>query len=199
MTNEEYRLFLRTNPLHKEPLGWSGRSYPAGKADHPVVWVSWQDAADYCRWLSSVTRTHYALPTEAQWEKAARGADGRKYPWGNEWDARRCNTSEGKKMGTTPVGAYSPAGDSPCGVADMAGNVWEWCADWWSADEYKRRAGGEVKDPTGPQKGDYRVLRGGAWNNKAINARAACRNRNNLDNANDNVGFRVVAASPVSR
>jgi formylglycine-generating enzyme required for sulfatase activity len=199
VTNEEYRLFLRANPLHKEPSGWQGRNYPAGKANHPVVYVTWQDAADYCRWLSGVTVTHYALPTEAQWEKAARGIESRKYPWGNEWDARRCNASEGEKRGTTPVGAYSPAGDSPYGVADMVGNVWEWCADWWSADEYKRRAGREVRDPIGPQKGDYHALRGGAWDSTRRFARCAARGRYEPDARDDFIGFRVVAASPVSR
>jgi formylglycine-generating enzyme required for sulfatase activity len=199
-TCEMYRRFLLDNPLHKEPSGWKGRNFPNGKGNHPVVNVSWQDADDYCKWLSRITGQTYKMPSEAQWEKAARGTDGRKYPWGNEWDAKKCNTRDGGPGTTTPVGAYSAAGgDSPYGVADMAGNVWEWCADWYDEKEYSRRKDKEVKDPLGPAKGSLHPLRGGAWGNLPVDARCAFRNWGVPVIRTGYIGFRVVAASPVSR
>ena len=124
--------------------------------DHPMVNVSWNDAAAYARWAGA------ALPTEAQWEKAARGGDGREYPWGNVWDASKaqCSAKEiGDAGGPVPVGSF-PAGASPYGVLDMAGNVWEWCADWYGVDYYKRAP---ANNPPGPLTGELRVLRGGSW------------------------------------
>ena len=99
-----------------------------------MVNVSWQDAQAYCQWLSEKTGKSYRLPSEAEWEKAARGADGRVYPWGNEWDAAKCNTRESKIQGTSPVGQFSTLGDSPSGCADMVGNVWEWTLSLWGPD-----------------------------------------------------------------
>jgi formylglycine-generating enzyme required for sulfatase activity len=125
---------------------------------HPIVNVSWNDAKAYAEWAGA------ALPTEAQWEKAARGGDGRPFPWGFTWDAAKCanwsNSGAGDtQRGTHPVGSF-PAGASPYGALDMAGNVWEWCADWYGADYYKNAA---TKNPTGPETGKGRVLRGGSW------------------------------------
>jgi serine/threonine-protein kinase len=145
--------------------GWGWRD------DHPMVNVSWNDAQDFCKWSG------LALPTEEQWEKAARGTDGREYPWGNDWDPRRCvcSVSPSKAVSTAPVGGI-PSGASPYACLDMAGNVWEWCADWFDS---------EAK---------YHVLRGGSWNNlDADYFRAHCRYRNDPFNWHDLQGFRCVS------
>src|SRR5262249_39409949 len=122
-------------------------------ADHPMVNVTWADIQSYCVWAG------VALPTEAQWEKAARGIDGRLYPWGDKMDSRKCHRIESALIGLAPVGHY-PSGASPYGCLDMAGNVWERCADWYAEDYYQQ---GEDHNPTGPAEGTVRVLRGGSW------------------------------------
>jgi formylglycine-generating enzyme required for sulfatase activity len=141
----------------REPKGWEDQlPYPS----RPVVGVSWFEAMAFCAWA------HVRLPTEAQWERAARGTDGRKFPWGDQpADESRLNYARGKDWQDavpnvghpTPVGIY-PLGNTPEGICDMAGNVWEWCADWFG--DYPRQA---APNPTGPEKGEYRVNRGGSW------------------------------------
>ena len=216
VTNAQYARFVQAtghrvpfeNADWAKPYNWDEKrkAPPQGKEDHPVVLVSWNDAAAYCEWAG------LRLPTEAEWEKAARGTDGWTYPWGNEWDGQKCNSAEkwagrelrtydewkkwwdkldyGLQVRTTPVGAYSPRGDSRCGCADMAGNVWEWCADW-----YKGYPG------TTCQRSDfgetYRVLRGGAWDNFRYGARSASRLRINPDYRGGSGGFRC-CVSPTS-
>jgi serine/threonine protein kinase/formylglycine-generating enzyme required for sulfatase activity len=187
VTNAQYAAFVEAAG-HRSPDHWKEGRLPQGEENHPVVNVSWWDALAYCRWLADVTGKPYRLPTEAQWEKAARGADGRIYPWGNRWDSRTCNTHEGGKRHTTPVGAYSPAGDSPYGCTDMAGNVLEWVADWYKDDYYARSSA--THDPYGPASGPSKVLRGGSWSSGRENARCVTRLASSQKTTNFEVGFR---------
>jgi serine/threonine-protein kinase len=161
VTNAEFHAFVE-EAFYMPPQHWRNDVYTAWEADHPVTYVSWHDAVAYCRWAGG------RLPTEAEWEKAARGTDERRYPWGNTFDPQRCNSREGGKSAATPVGKYSPAGDSPYGGGDMAGNVWEWVLDWY-APAYGAPATGEpsfIRSPAGPATGKAKVIRGGSYNNK---------------------------------
>jgi formylglycine-generating enzyme required for sulfatase activity len=193
ITNLEYHYFFRATG-YTVPGGFFESLYGRSGENHPVTNVSWDDATAYCLWLATETGKPFHLPTEAEWEKAARGRDGRIYPWGNDWDPAKCNSFEGGVGRTTPVGKYSPEGDSPYGVADMASNVWEWCADWYDGEEYKRRSGTVVKDPRGPKKGSDRVLRGGSRHSNQGHARCTYRLRYEPDRLYDYVGFRVVVS-----
>ncbi len=194
VTNAQYRLFIQ-DTQYRRPQGWDSGSYPPEKSDHPVVNVSWHDTQTYCQWLGQKTGKPYRLPTEAEWEKAARGQDGRIYPWGNKFDSKKANTFEIKIGGITPVGQFSQAGgDSPYGCADMAGNVWNWCNDRFDENEYKTRLSKTVKDPLGPQTGDIHVVRGGSFSSHRRNARCARRGRENTNFYRGNIGFRVCLA-----
>jgi formylglycine-generating enzyme required for sulfatase activity len=154
------------------------------KMDHPVVLVSWNDADAYCRWAGK------QLPTEAQWEKAARGPglnSSHNYAWGDTFDASRANTRESGLNDTTPVGSYSPQGDSPYGAADMTGNVWEWVSDWYDSSYYSQSL---PTNPFGPAGGTYKVLRGGSWLFDEVYARTAFRYNVSPDYTYDFTGFR---------
>jgi formylglycine-generating enzyme required for sulfatase activity len=196
VTNAQYAGFIQASGSR----GKSRRDV-SGKEDHPVVGVSWNDAQEFCEWMN---QTHdkelpqgwqFRLPTEAEWEKAARGEYGNEWPWGSEWDPQRCNTSDSSPRPghTTPVGKY-PLGASPYGAFDMAGNVWEWCADWYDSKEYARRAGGQVIDPKGPDSGEMRVMRGGSWSDDRHGARCACRSGSEQTFFFNNLGFRLVVS-----
>lgn len=192
VTNKQYAVFLQATQ-QRPPSHWIAGTIPNGKEDHPVVRIMWEDAVAFCEWLSQETGKKFRLPTEAEWEKAARGVDGRRYPWGNGWSATNLNSHEHGPSGTTSVDYFSPGGDSPYGVADMCGNVWEWCTDWFDEMAYQRRVAADVKDPQGPKRGQYRVQRGGScWENPMGSARCAFRDHYSPFNSEDYTGFRVV-------
>ena len=186
VTVAQYRVFCRATKRHMpEAPSWGWQDH------HPIVNITWNDAAAYAAWAGA------SLPTEAQWEKAARGPDGRIYPWGNTWDGAKCrNSAVGTNWATSPspVGSF-PAGAGPYGAQDMAGNVWEWCADWYDAEYYRHAPG---RNPTGPATGTGRVLRGGSWNFVDPPDFFRCANRFRSDPLGgfDRLGFRCVLASP---
>ncbi|MBI1877072.1 MAG: SUMF1/EgtB/PvdO family nonheme iron enzyme [Chloroflexi bacterium] len=179
LTNFEYEQFIATGGYQEKrwwtEKGWKekqalNRTDPRirptsrfNKPNQPVLPVSWYECVAYCRWLSAETGQLYRLPTEAEWEKVARGSDGRAYPWGNDFDPSRLNTREGQQqvLATTPVGIY-PTGVSPFGVFDCAGNVWEWCTTkWWKPYPYDTTEDEWAADYL--EGNHVRVLRGGAW------------------------------------
>jgi formylglycine-generating enzyme required for sulfatase activity len=136
VTNDQYARFVQETG-HEPPYHWQGKMPPPVLLNHPVVNVTWHDAVAYCAWLSEVCAEQVRLPTEAEWEKAARGEDGRTYPWGNRPPPTKERVNFNDHVGdTTPVGRYSPQGDSPYSVADMAGNVWEWTSSKYDQEKY---------------------------------------------------------------
>jgi len=198
VTVAQYRKFCSdTGRSMPDPPAWGW------KEDHPMVNVSWDDAKAYTDWAG------VSLPTEAQWEKAARGTDGRRYAWGDQWPAPpnvgnfadECAKRKypygdivaGYDDGyaeTSPVGAF-PSGASPYGCLDMAGNVCEWCADWYDSGYYTEAPS---RNPTGPSSGGRRVLRGGSWNcDYSDLLRAAVRLSGSPDLRVSSVGFRCAA------
>ena len=194
VTNAQFRPFVEgdgyTNRAYWTEAGWAWRQENTitqpeywnapqwNGPDYPVVGVSWFEAVAYCRWLSKQTGLAFRLPSEAEWEKAARGSDGRIYPWGNTWDAKRTNSSESGLNQTTPVGSY-PIGASPYGALDMTGNVREWCATQWGKSypyqlEDEWQTAYEEADTT-------RMLRGGAYWSDSTSVRGAYRLNNSDD------------------
>jgi formylglycine-generating enzyme required for sulfatase activity len=189
VTNAQYAAFVRATG-HGAPRHWKGGQIPPGEENHPVVYVSWRDARAFCEWLSRETGQPFRLPTEAEWEKAARGMDGRIWPWGNRWDPTRCNSWEGGPHETTPVGHYSPRGDSLYEAADMVGNVWEWCSSLYKSYPYDPGDGREDLEA-----GGSRVLRGGSWFSYWRWSRCAGRTGLTPDVRGVNWGFRVCVST----
>ncbi len=216
VTNAEFRRFIEdsgytvrdywteTGWQQKEKEGWTQpRFWDDGQwndPSQPVVGVSWYEAVAYCNWLSAKTKRAYRLPTEAEWEKAARSTDGRRYPWGNTWDAARCNNKESGLGKTTPVGQY-PDGDSPYGVSEMVGQVWEWCSSKYGGAGAKPKFGYPYKpdkEREDLESDDTRILRGGSWysGNPAGVCRCSFRNWDLPGGWNGIWGFRFVRTSP---
>lgn len=189
-TNAMYQEFINATG-HRQPKLWKDGRYPPGKANHPVVYVSWHDATEFCEWAGK------RLPTETEWEKAARGTDQRIFPWGNSYDLEKANTPQHwmalhEKGDTTPVGTFE-AGKSPYGLYDMAGNVYEWVQDWYlpyPGNQYPNSHYGEKN----------KSVRGGSWYDClsygcGLSAPTYNRSRFNPDIRNKGFGFRC-AKSP---
>lgn len=185
VTNLEYHRFV-WDTGYEAPRTWGGFHYPEEKDLHPVAGISLDDAVAYCRWMNGKTNMVFRLPTEAEWEHAARGIDDRNYPWGEEFDPWRCNTLRSGKQDTTPVGSYSPGGDSPYGILDMAGNVWEWTSSQFKPYPYDAQDGREVPNHSG----NY-VARGGAWYYSHALSRSTCREGMLPSLISPAVGFRL--------
>lgn len=186
ITNELYNSYAKSKRILHPVSDWEN------KKTHPVVGVDRINAVEYCQWLNRFLANELMLgltlrlPTEAEWEKAARGVDGREYPWGNEYNEKICNTREGKKKSTTPVGLYSPYDHSPYGCSDMAGNVWEWTSSLVREYPYDVNDGRESITNSG----NY-VLRGGSFTNAKDIARCSFRNEGRLSMS---YGFRICLA-----
>ncbi|MDY6952431.1 MAG: SUMF1/EgtB/PvdO family nonheme iron enzyme [Thermodesulfobacteriota bacterium] len=189
VTNKQYREFLSDPdfPDHRvpnrdeewaKPYNWDPdkRTFPEGRGDHPVVLVSHEDAQAFCQWRSKKENKEYRLPTEEEWERAARGSDGREYPWGDEFDETKCNTKESGIGKTTSVTAY-PEGASPHQCQNMAGNIWEWTSSYYDEDK------------------DTMVLRGGSWDYDQDYARCAILANSFPDLRYNDIGFRCVRTS----
>ena len=171
-----------------QPDQWQDEKW-AGDNRLPVVGVSWYEACAYCRWLREITGRNYRLPTEAEWEKAARGLDALVYPWGNTFNSTLCNTRAVRLEHTTPVGMYSPGGDSPYGCSDMTGNVSEWTLTKFQAYPYREKDG--RNDPDGS---DLRVIRGSSWFSPWLRTRTSARGLNDPWFSDHDVGFRCAVA-----
>jgi formylglycine-generating enzyme required for sulfatase activity len=209
VTNAEFKRFIDDNGYttqaywtdagwqRKESESWTKPRYwddqQWNDLSQPVVGVTWYEAAAYCNWLAQKTGKLYRLPTEAEWEYAARGKEGYRYPWGNQWDKTRCNSKEHGAGHTTPVGQFSPQGDSSFGVGDLAGQVWEWCSTKYGGTEaqpkfkYPYLLDDGREDAQGD---DTRILRGGSWADDPAYCRCGYRIRLDPGFRNYDGGFR---------
>jgi formylglycine-generating enzyme required for sulfatase activity len=210
VTYAQYAAFLQESG-RRVPFFWPEEDARLAKADHPVVGVTFLDAAAFCAWAAKQTGLPVRLPTETEWEKAARGADGRIYPWGNAWDSGRCNTIEAGLGATTPAGRFSPEGDSPFGIGDMAGNVQQWTASFFGNYPYDPTDGREglvyrldapdllpkFHETGGTSRPDSQeaslgklVIRGSSWRESRMQARCAYRSWAAPMHYSQDTGFR---------
>jgi formylglycine-generating enzyme required for sulfatase activity len=216
VTNEEYSRFIRATGHPSPAIGdlptvvppgwqqsfrelaapfvWTNGSPPSARARHPVTLVTFDDAKAYCVWLRASTGEPFRLPTEAEWEKAARGGlERQRFPWGNEIDSSRANYLPDPDLkprhSTQEVAGYAANGYE---VFEMAGNVWQWVSDWYAPDYY---ALGQYLNPPGPETGQLRIVRGGSWVNHDTNfLRCAYRHPVPVDSYSYSIGFRVACS-----
>ncbi|MCB0209824.1 MAG: SUMF1/EgtB/PvdO family nonheme iron enzyme [Anaerolineae bacterium] len=194
VTNEAYLKFVYdTREKGNSSYEWSGRFVPIEKLDHPAVKISWYHALAYCQWLSEQTGKRYRLPTEIEWEKAARGSDGRTYPWGNTWDHKLCNCFTDQ---TASVRAF-PDGASVYGCYNMVGNIWEWTSTLWGqqwnkCDYVYPYQADDGREDLQAETNVYRVLRGGDYNDPLERLKITSRGCYYPDAAHKTIGFRVV-------
>jgi formylglycine-generating enzyme len=185
VTNWEYALFLQASGM-EAPTLWDDPNF--SQPEQPVVAVSWFGAAQYCDWLSGISGRKYRLPTEAEWERAARGGqDGKQFPWGDDPPQSLPNYHERWKSGPEQVAQYAPNG---FGLFDICENVHEWCSDWYQADFY---AISPERNPVGPQAGERRASRGGSWRHHVKVARCAARSSLPPQFKYADYGFRVAS------
>ncbi len=190
VTNHQYQAFVLATGQRKPgpPSRYAKNMALLRGANQPVTYVSWHDAEAYCRWKGR------RLPTEAEWEKAMRGRDGRLWPWGNHVDVSATNWAQGEDgyLVTAPVGSF-PRDVSPFGVTDGAGNIMEWVADWYAEDSYRRFT---EPNPQGPDHGVYKVLRGGGYTSTGTDVRITSRSRIVPDFRDETIGFRCASSTP---
>jgi sulfatase modifying factor 1 len=187
VTNGRFAKFVEA--IQSEPpWGFADKETPVTRPDQPVRWVNWMDAIGYCLWAGK------RLPTEAEWEKAARGPDGRVYPWGND-PPTPSHAVFGLKEGSDTVSAIGnrDKGKSPYGVHDLAGNLYEWTTDWYDEEFYSKNP---AINPKGPVEGTAKVQRGGSYINGAYRLRSSFRTKGDPTEHDPNVGFRCAQDVP---
>lgn len=201
VTNERYKKFVDATKYKvpdapqewAKPYNWKNGTYPKGKGKHPVVLVDFSDVTEYCRWAEK------GLPSDEQWEKAARGTDGRRYPWGEEFEDGRCNSWHEKIEGTTPVDKY-PKGASPCGCYDMSGNVWEWTSSAVVAVPQMPSESGQTDSAAAAlalsAKPQGYVAKGGSWFDGEVRVRVTSFGWIRPELKGNNLGFRCAVVLP---
>ena len=187
VTNAQYEQYVKETG-RRAPEHWGGSSCPPERASHPVVQINWREAKKYCKWAG------LRLPSELEWEKGARGTDGRVFPWGNDWDVTKCRNAHNRGGEETCEVKQYALGRSPWGLYQLAGNVEEWCEDRYDADAYARYRDGDL---TPPASGGSRVHRGGSWLGEFSGYfRCAARIEQHPFVCLDSIGFRVASTDP---